>query len=438
MLINTRSVRRLLKNMPDMNIKYSVAKVVSNGLCTSCGICAGACHKGSISFLYGRERNVPVVDSNTCVNCGICYEVCPGKGLLLNKMSEKLFSYEAKIKKDVCAGYYLQTYIGHSLDEDIRYHCATGGMVTQFLTWLLKKGEIDGAVVVRYRKDNPFEPEPFIAISPEEIWESRSSKYILLSMDKIAREIANGRYKNLVVVGLPCMIQGWRQLAQKNKKVREAIKGFFAIYCSVNKTKLSMEYYPWRYKVEKSDVERFAFRDDGCLGYMKFTGKDEKVLKKIPYLNFWFGTHSFFTNFRCSLCIDQLGELADLSFGDIHIEPYSQDFIGTNSIIARTPEWRNLLEQCCMEGFVMLEDVPISTLIRSQLYTRDFKKGPGVKANFLLRKIIGRKNPHYDYEYAGSVGLKVLFVEFCKVLMRCVGRHKSLWLLIKMIDKNGE
>ena len=419
-------------------MKENVSKVVKDGLCTSCGICAGACHKDSISFHYGKERNTPRVDVQKCVNCGLCYNVCPGKGIELVNWGKRLFGEVPEIKTDLCVGHYLRTYVGHSTKEEIRMHAATGGMVSQFLMWLLKKGEIEGAVVVRYRKDNPLEPEPFIATTEEEIWESRSSKYVVLSMDKVAQQIASEGYRNLVVVGLPCHIQGWRQLASKNKNVRDAIKGYFAIYCSVNKTKHSLDYYPYRYNVNPDKIGRFTFRDDGCMGFMKFEDKDGKVMKKVPYLSFWFGTHSFFANPRCSLCIDQLGELADVSFGDIHIPPYSDDHIGTNSMITRSDYWDKLLHQCCKEGFVTLEEIAIEKLTKSQSFTRSFKKGAGVKTNMQLRKMVGKKNPEYDYRYYGGVSIKNLISEIGKGVMRMIGSHRSLWWVIKMLDRNKD
>ena len=413
-----------------------VSWVVKKGLCTSCGICAGACHKNCISFNYGSEINTPVVNENTCVKCGLCYEVCPGKGIQLNNLSNTLFGQENGIHKDLCIGYYLHCYVGHSNDENIRMHCATGGMVTQFLIWLLKKNYIDGAVVVRFRKDNPFEAEPFIATTEEEIWDSRSSKYVVLSMDKISPLLSKMKGRRLVVVGLPCQIQGWRQLARFNKTVREVIVGYFAIYCSVNKTKHSLLYYPWKYNVNPENVGRFTFRDDGCMGYMKFCDKSGNEIKKIPYKSFWFGTHSFFVNSRCLLCVDQLGELADISFGDIHIEPYSEDKIGTNSIITRSTKWENLLKECMEEGFVYLREIPANTLVKSQIYTYFFKKGAGLKTNMLIRKWTGRLNPVYDYHYDGRIGLKFVVSEMIKIIMRFVGQHRSMWSIVRLFDRS--
>lgn len=421
--------------MLDKRERYTVAKVVKEGLCTSCGICAGACHNECICFHYGQERNVPVVDTNTCLSCGLCYEVCPGKGIALNDFSEVLFAHEDGIKHDDYAGHYLHAYVGHSTNKDIRYHCATGGMVTHILTWLLENRIIDGAVVVRYKKGNPFEPEPFIATTTEEIWDSRSSKYVVLSMDLVAQQVAKGSYKSIVVVGLPCQIQGWRKLASKNKKVRDAIKGYFAIYCSVNKTKQSMEYYPQRYQINKSEVGRFAFRDDGCLGYMKFENKQGNVIKRIPYKSFWFGTHSFFTNPRCLMCIDQLGELADISFGDIHIKPYSDDIIGTNSIVVRSSYWDVLLGQCMKEGAITFDEIPVETLVRSQVYAKAYKKGAGVKAYMHLQKMFGKSVPSYDFINEKRVSLTHYLSAMNKMLMYVIGKKNNLWWIVRLFDK---
>lgn len=413
----------------------NVSWVVKNGLCTSCGVCMGACAHKAISFDYGRERNTPNVDAGRCTNCGICYSVCPGKGLALNGIGQQLFGKEDGINRELCAGHYIKAYVGHSTNHDIRYHAATGGMVSQFLIYLLKKKIIDGAVVVRYKENNPFEPEPFIATTEEEIWQSRSSKYVVFSFDKVADEIAHSdKSLRLAVVGLPCHVQGWRLLASKNRRVRESIVGYFAIYCSVNKTKLSLEYYPWRYKIDKEKVGRFAFRDDGCMGFMKFTDKQGTEMKKIPYISFWYGTHSFFANPRCSLCIDQLGELADISFGDIHIEPYSQDTIGTNSIITRTNHWNNILKCCKDEGFVTLDEIPIGTIVKSQGYTKSFKKGAGVQTNIAIRHIINRKSPAYDTVNKCNLKAKVVVTELVKALQRGIGRRRSMWWLIMLLD----
>ena len=422
--------------MPN-SIKMNVNSIVKDGLCTSCGVCKGICAKHSISFEYGKERNVPVLDKQSCINCGLCYEVCPGKGVELKGKGEKLFGEENNALYNRYCGYFLGTYIGHSANEDIRFHSASGGMVTSFLIFLLERKIIDGAAVVGFKKDNPFEPEPFIATTKDEILRSRGSKYLVLSYDKVINEIKSF-HGRLVVVGLPCQIQGIRNIAEKNKHIRDHVIGYFSIYCSLNKTKHSMDYYIDKYKIKKDDVRYFSFRDDGCLGYMKYISKNGDVIKKIPYLSFWFGSHSFFQNKRCLLCADHFGELADISFGDINIEPFNEDKIGINSIVSRSKYWDSLLNHCHRDGRIVLNNCNIEQVLKSQEYAKLHKKGIGIQAFFNYRKVFGKTNPEYDIDFEGKPSLKSYVGVFFKYLMIRVGSHKLCWPIIKALDKSDK
>lgn len=422
--------------MPKVN-KPNVGQIVKGGLCTSCGVCKGICAKHSITFDYGIERNVPVVDKQSCINCGLCYEVCPGKGVALNAKGEKLFGKEDKAQFNRYCGYYLASYTGHSADDDIRFHSASGGMVTSFLFFLLEKKIIDGAVVVGFKKDNPFEPELFIATTKDEILRSRSSKYLVLSYDKVIDEIESFHGK-LAVVGLPCQIQGLRNLAEKNKHVREHVIGYFSIYCSLNKTKHSMNYYLDKYKINKDEVGYFSFRDDGCLGYMKYVSKDGNLIKKIPYLSFWFGSHSFFQNKRCLLCADHFGELADISFGDINIEPYNEDKIGISSFVVRSNQWNDLLKEACEAGYLEIADCPLEDVNRSQGYSKSFKKGVGIQTYMNWRRFFGRDIPKYDIEFDGKPSIVNYIGAAIKEVMLWVGSHHSFWFIIKFLDRSDK
>ena len=414
--------------------KDNVNIVVKEGLCCSCGVCKASCSKGAIAFKYGKEKNTPIIDTKACVGCGLCYDVCPGKGINLQHRSDLLFSAQTDVKFNNYCGYYVNSYVAHSNNEEIRYHSSSGGVVTQFLLYLLNNKQIDGALVVRYRTDNPLEPEPFIATTEKEILSSRGSKYLVLSYDKVLDDLERFEGR-IVVVGLPCQIQGIRMLAEKKKKLRDKIFGYLAIYCSLTKTKHSMDYYLWRYGLKREDIGRFSFRDDGCLGYMKVEDKSGLLIKKVKYEKYWHGTHSFFINSRCALCIDHFGELADVSFGDIHIKPYSEDKIGINSVITRNQFWDDLLMGCVECGAIFMEKVPVEDIIKSQPYSKIRKKGAGVKCLMQIRKKIGKVNPVYDYSNTGAVSVKTYIIEIANSFMRKAGSHRVFWPIIRLFDK---
>lgn len=414
--------------------KENVGKVVKEGLCCSCGVCKSICAKNAIFFHYGRERNTPQVDSQACISCGLCYDICPGKGIELQHLSENLFSEQEESEYNRYCGYYVNSYIAHSNNENIRFHSASGGVVTQFLLYLLRTKVIDGALVVRYQNDNPLQPEPFIATTEEEILSSRGSKYLVISYEKVLDDLErfDGR---VVVVGLPCHIQGIRQFVSRKKVIQNKIVGYFSIYCSLTKTNLSMDYYLWRFGLKKERIGRFSFRDDGCLGYMKVEDKSGGVLKKVKYEKYWHGTHSFFINDRCSLCVDHFGELADISFGDIHIDPYKKDTIGISSVITRNSKWDKILIESANVGDIMLQEVAVDDVVKSQPYVKIRKKGEGVKCYMRLRSLMGKANPVYDVGNSSKFSAKTYLLEIINAIMRRLGKYRIVWPIIRILDR---
>ena len=210
--------------------KENIDWVVKSGLCLGCGICQDACPSNCIKILHGSKSIRPVIDSNRCIECGICTQTCPGRGLKLKNFASKLYNVE----HDRYIGPYYKSYTGWSCDDMIRFHSASGGVVTQFLLYLLHHKYMDGVAVVGFDDKNKMLSHSYIARTEKDIINARSSKYCTTSIEGIATEIKNnpGRY---IIVGLPCHIQAFRLFEEKFKVVKDSIVGHFSIYCSLNK-----------------------------------------------------------------------------------------------------------------------------------------------------------------------------------------------------------
>ncbi|NPD92932.1 Coenzyme F420 hydrogenase/dehydrogenase, beta subunit C-terminal domain [Xylanibacter muris] len=410
-------------------MKNNVGKVVDAGLCMGCGVCQDACAKKCIKIHHGNDVNHPVVDESNCNECGLCLKVCAGKGIDIDDYSRKLFEEKAA-GKEKYIGYYDKCFSGYSNNYDIRFHSASGGCLSQFLIYLLDKGYVDGAVVVGYKKNQPMTPRTYIARTREDVLDGRSSKYCVTSYEGILSQIKQdgGKY---VIVGLPCHIQSLRKFVHTFKKVGEQIIGYFAIYCSSNRTMRSQDFLLYKYGVNRKNVARFAYRDNGCLGELVFEDKNRKILKSIPYQNYWIGMRGFFNVPRCSTCIDHFGELADVCFGDIHIGEYINDHIGINSLISRSSDWTCILMNAVKDGYLHLNEISYTIVKDSQDYAIRQKKGSGVTASFKLRSLLGKKNPKYDQPLVvPNVGFKEIVKVIIKCGMRWMGRKKWLWPII--------
>lgn len=415
-------------------MRKNVAQVVRDGLCLGCGVCQDACPKNCIKIVHDRDLNYPNVDETTCIECSRCLKVCSGIGIDMKKYSSEI-NKSNNLKYDKYLGYYDECFSGFSLNYDIRYHSASGGCLSTFLIYLLEKKIIDGAVVVGWDNDDPMLPKTYIAKNKKDIIAAKSSKYCVVSYEGIINELRHysGKY---VIVGLPCHIQSFKKFCSISKDLKEKIIGFFAIYCSSNRTKVSQEYLMYRYKINKIDVHSFAYRDNGCLGSMVFKDKNGGIIKSVPYPDYWIGMKGFFNVPRCSLCIDHYGELSDISFGDLHVGEFINDKIGISSIISRSSYWTKLLKQSCEDRYQELNKLSVDILKNSQQYAIRQKKGAGVASSFKIREILHKPNPIYNIPFVSSYSKIGLIKDILKYTMQFIGRHKKLWFIIKMLDKH--
>ena len=149
------------------------------------------------------------------------------------------------------------------------------------------------------------------------------------------------------------------------------------------------------------------------------------------FQSYYIPLKSFFIPRRCLFCIDHYGELGDICFGDIHIDPYKQDTIGVNSLIVRQLVWLELLMEAKDEGYITLNEIPVETLNRSQMMA--YKK-KGRNARFIaLNKMLGRKVPVYDEVLPKYASIKTALDYTQNRIQQFLGKHKSLWWLVKII-----
>lgn len=426
-----------------MNVTY----VTDNCLCTGCGVCKSICPAKAIKIILDHGENRPQIDKAKCLGskCGRCLKVCPGVGISFSSYVEQRIG--EGFKRDKFIGMYYQLYVGYSCDNNIRYHSASGGMVTTFLIYLLEKQIIDGAVVTRYLEKDHVTPEPFIARTREEVISARSSKYCPVSMEEV-RDLLSDKDGKYVIVGLPCHIQAFKKLSRVDKKFREKVFGLFSIYCSSNRSFGARDFLLNNYQINRNEISYFAFRDNGCLGNLTiFTEK--KIPIESHSVNTWYNDcrevqipfsqyygkmlKSFFKPHRCLSCVDHYGELADVCFGDIHIKPYSDDHIGISSWIVRNKFWNDLFVKAMDDGYIKMDQITPDILNKSQAEML-FPKMRRARAVMNMDKLLGRKIAVYDRILDKPQMMDYIKEVFCHV-QRFIGRRPYLWFIIKALNK---
>lgn len=357
--------------MIEMKNENTIISVVEDNLCTGCGTCVALCPNEAIEMMINENKGiyVPELDESKCNNCGICFRICPGHEVDYEKLNFEIFG---KYPEDILIGNYIDCHMGHATDYDIRYNSASGGLITALLIFTLEEGIIDGALVTRMKKDQPLEPEPFIARTSKEIIEARGSKYCPVPANIALRAILEAdEGERFAVVGLPCHINGLRNAEQVNKKLRDKIVLRLGIFCNHAPNFLGTKLLLQRLKVENK-VSKLDYRGKGWPGSMTLTQKNGNLLLLSDYWTF-VGAYFFYPT-RCLMCSDGICELSDISFGDAWLPELSDDKIGTSIMVSKSEMGEKLLQQMKLENKIELNEIDVKKVIQSQAGMLYFKK----------------------------------------------------------------
>ena len=429
--------------------KKNISYTVENDLCLGCGICQDACPLHAIEVKAIKGTFSPIVNEEICANgkgCHRCFDICPGVGINLKQIAKNNFNQD-NINYDTYIGHYRSFYVGHSTDKEIRYHCTSGGMTSQFIIYLLEKKIIEGAIVTKFNNKNPLMENTFIARNKEEVLSAKGSKYAPVTMAGIVDSIKNKDGK-FVIVGLPCHIHGFRKLELIDKKFKQKIFAYFGLYCSCGRTFYLTDYTLKNNCISRDQLTYFAYRDNGCMGNLHIQYVEKNSLSRIhnisenkfvtslqiPYQKYYLTLRSFFNVHRCLYCIDHFAELSDISFGDIHFGKYIEDKLGINSVVTRRNDLDNLLREAKDEGYITLDEVSKSNLLSSQKYAMVKKHtNPAI---IKIYRTLGFKTPQYNEIFKTVSTAKAMKSLMIKKVQMFIGSHKSLWWLIKFGCKN--
>ena len=380
----------------------TIESVVKDGLCTSCGTCMGVCPNDAIEMVIDNSKGVyfPQLYRERCNECGICLDVCPGHAVDFKQLNLKIFGKEPE---DTLLGNYLNCYIGHAVEHNIRYNSASGGLATALLIFALEEGIINGALVSRANRDKPLEPQPFIARTREDLLSAARSKYCPLPANMALKQIIAEEGK-FAVVGLPCQIQGIRKAEEINKRLKDRIALHLGLFCGAPMTFDGTYFILQKYKILKESITRLDYRGQGWPGCMTIQLKDGT--KRLIPLSEYIIYHDlgFFTPLRCVLCCEQINELADISLGDAWLPELEWDTIGTSAVICRNQVGNNFLSLA-----IGKEKIALRYIDENKVRKMESKKvSYPIKSR--LSSLCGNKQPSYNIllPKAGSTPLFLL------------------------------
>ena len=330
-----------------------------------------------------------IVTQGLCIGCGLCQSIAGADTILLTMSGEggerpkplrPIPEPALRLINAVCPGLHVEGYdprgddpggppaevhtiwgptrfmaVGHAGDPDVRFHASSGGALSALGIHLLRSGEVDFILHVAASEERPLRSVRHLSFDATQVIEASGSRYgpaapltDFLAVLDLGRPFA--------FIGKACDISAIRNYAKFDPRVDRLLRCTLNFYCGgVSEFGKTLDYVR-RIGRTEADVASLRYRGDGCPGAMVMTTRDGEE-HRFSYNEMWEDERRWQLQFRCKICPDALGDLADVSIADVWPggRPIT-DEIGFNGFIARTRRGKNLLDAAIEAGAIVMTE----------------------------------------------------------------------------------
>jgi coenzyme F420 hydrogenase subunit beta len=319
----------------------------------------------------GNELSKDVLDRDLCIGCGACMEICPylksykGKTAMLFPctLSEgrcHAHCPKVEVNLDDLSRQFFDTSYGEAPLGSYRYvktarageqigngDFQAGGTVSALMSFAIKKGAIDAAVMTH--KDGIL-PMPILTTDPEAVFKCSSSKYTAAPTLLACNQAINKGYKRIGVVATPCQALALAQLRSnplEEKEFTDPVGLIVGLFCT-----WALDFRAFEAFIsERMDVKKITKFDipPPPSEIMEVFAGDEKI--EIPLDEI----RQLVPN-TCSYCIDMTSEFSDIAVGVLEGRP------DMNTLLIRTERGQNIVDQAQKEGYLIVDEIPQENL----------------------------------------------------------------------------
>lgn len=339
--------------------------IVSQGLCAGCGLCESIAGRERVEMAitaasYMRPRVHETLDEATLEKIRA---VCPGITLTGPDPDQV---GDTGVMHDIW-GPIRSIHRGWSTNEEIRFHSAAGGAMTALGCYLIESGKVDAILHVRASVERPMETDALVSRTTVEVRAGAQSRYGPAAPLRHVKQLLDEGIR-FAVLAKPCDVAAIRNLARIDPRVERQVPYLITIFCGGVPTLQTAKRIAGYHGVAAEEVSLFRWRGEGWPGPTHVETRDGRAFD-LSYDKVWYSPDVPWTydiQFRCKICPDAIGELADVSCPDSWVmvdgKPIHEEAPGANLFIARTRRGEELVAQAAAAGAIHLEPFSIAEL----------------------------------------------------------------------------
>jgi len=403
------------------NTSKTMSRVLRGQLCTGCGLCAGvssgAIEMETVAPGYSRPKQIAPVDTQTEHAIATA---CPGNHIAPWEKDSR--------ERDLYWGPYIQCLTGNANAPDVRHAGSSGGAISALAMHALEIGLVERVLHVTADPEKPTRNILKWSETPQQVIEDAGSRYASSSpLAEIETALSEGR--KFLFIGKPCDISALRQLATTDARVDALVPVMISFFCGGIPSHNGADRIIRAMGLQPQDVNNFRYRGNGWPGLTR-AETHNGLIGEMRYADSWGGHLSKEVQFRCKICPDAVGGVADIACADAWYGgeagyPTFDELDGRSLILSRSQVGEKLLESAVTSGDMSVENLPISEV--NLMQPSQARRKRLVSARVLACSLMLQPSPAMDGLDVNLASKRAVLKEKLKNLlgtMRRIGMNK--------------
>ena len=345
-----------------------IDKIKKHHLCMGCGLCASVLGTEKCEMRLNEEGfyEPNVIQLLSSSESEQVKKLCPGIRVV------------AKAHKGVW-GSMLSICEGWAADAAIRHKAASGGVVTTLAICALEQHLVDAVLQVGVRDDSYLYNELRVSRSKEDVLRNAQSRYAPALVLHRIKEIFDSSTETFAFVGKPCDIAAMKNFTHLYPQYAGRVRYYISIFCA-GMPSYNATIKTWQMSGHQDEPSSLKYRGDGWPGNFIARFADGSSFQ-LSYNESWGKILGHHVGFRCKICPDGIGMLADVAVGDSwNTKDGYPDFTesdGRSFCMVRTATGDRLMQVALTNGYIETKALDIKQIKDQQAYQYKRRKLEG-------------------------------------------------------------
>lgn len=345
-----------------------IDKITKKHFCIGCGLCSSVLGNNKCKMVLGEDGfYIPSVQTDMSrKESQLIGRLCPGIHVEGDKQSGVW-------------GSMISIEESWSADPTIRYKAASGGIVTSIALYLLESHAVDAVLQVGVDEDSYLYNKLKISRTRDDIICNAQSRYAPALVFDDINNILDSSDEKYAFIGKPCDIAAMKNFLSEFPEYNDRIRTFISIFCA-GMPSYNATIKTWQMSGRTDEPVFLKYRGDGWPGnfYARWRNGSDFQLS---YSDSWGKVLGHHIGFRCKICPDGIGMLADIAVGDSWSTkngyPDFTESEGRCFVMVRTKNGSNIMERAGENGYIIRNSLDVNKIAEMQTYQYNRRKLEG-------------------------------------------------------------